>query len=55
MNIISCVKIVAEAEACDDTFGERSDLFSQTCNVHVHRAVEHQHVLGPHAVDKLLA
>ena len=49
------VEVVAETEACDDALRKTSYFLAQTCDVYVHRAVEHEHILRPHAVDKLLA
>ena len=49
-----CVEIIAETEARNDTLRELANLLAQTCYVDVYRAVEHEHVLRPNAVDKLL-
>ena len=49
-----CVKVISESEACHDALREATNLLAQTCYVHVHRAVEHEHVLRPYAVDEFL-
>ena len=47
-------KQIAKAQAGDDTFGEGSNFFSQSCDVDIYGTVKHKYVAGPHFVDEFL-